>query len=236
MHVASLHGLAAAAVAALTLAACYQPRYTECAVRCAGASDCAPNQICGAEGWCVSAEATGRCLAPATDADPGHDTGAHPADARVPPKDSGLPKDAASIDAGGMTDAAVPVDAGMPDAPPSGCGADCPGTCMSGVCVITCAGYESCAGDVFCPPTTPCHVLCTGERSCRERVFCGSGRCMVTCSGEDSCRRGVRCENACACDVTCSGDDSCQMKAKCPDDVCEVGRGCSSGPSGCSDC
>lgn len=231
MHMASLHGLAVAAAAALMLAACYEPRYTECAVRCAAASDCAPNQICGAEGWCVSAEAAGRCLASAADADPGHDTGAHPADARVPPKDSGPPKDAA-----GPIDASGPADAGMPDAPPSGCGPGCPGACIAGVCVITCAGYESCEHDVVCPAATPCQVLCTGERSCRGRVLCGSGRCTVMCSGEDSCEKGVRCEAACACDVTCTGWDSCETRAKCPDDACRAGRGCSSAPSGCSDC
>lgn len=51
--------LALAAVAGL--AACYQPTLRDCSVSCTSASDCAGDQVCGADGWCAAPAVAGHC-------------------------------------------------------------------------------------------------------------------------------------------------------------------------------
>jgi hypothetical protein len=231
-----LHGFAAiSSVISLALAACYEPRYGECVVRCTATSECAPNQICGSDGWCASAGVLGRCFQPVSDGAHPVDTGAPPIDARVPPIDARVPPDT-QVDAGPPVDSTPPIDSGMPDAAEPDCGADCPGMCQHGVCVIACSGPGSCEDDVICPASTPCRVECTGRESCEGTIFCGSGRCTVTCAGTRSCKRGTQCAGSCACDVVCTGDDSCRHKSICPADLCRAGQGCTSQPSSCSGC
>jgi hypothetical protein len=214
----SLPGLAAIA---WMLVGCYEPRYGECVVRCAAASDCAPGQACGADGWCVSPEHAGQCASSPGDGggiepDPGRD--GPRVDAGKPPKDARLP------------------DAPPPDGPLARCGAGCPGTCEGGVCVIACSGTRSCEADVICPVIGACRVECTGRESCRGEIICGAGRCTVACSGDKSCRKGTQCASSCACDVACTGIEACGRASMCPDDACRAGKGCTSQPSGCDSC
>ena len=43
------------------LAACYSPDVRDCVVTCTGAADCAPEQVCGDDGFCASPAAAGTC-------------------------------------------------------------------------------------------------------------------------------------------------------------------------------
>jgi hypothetical protein len=54
-----LAGIAAAA--GLALAGCYSPSLRDCTVSCGSASDCATDQVCGADGMCASPAVAGRC-------------------------------------------------------------------------------------------------------------------------------------------------------------------------------
>lgn len=49
------------AVAALWLAACYDPVVLDCAVECAGPRDCAGGQVCGDDHFCAAPEVAGTC-------------------------------------------------------------------------------------------------------------------------------------------------------------------------------
>lgn len=101
---------------------------------------------------------------------------------------------------------------------------------------MRCAAKGSCVAQVLCPATGPCRVECTGERSCKNGVRCGFGRCTVQCTGDDACDKRVRCETSCACDVTCA-NGACDAESSCPlHPWCEVGRGCTSAPTGCDAC
>jgi hypothetical protein len=42
------------AAALLAAAACYEPHLPDCTVRCASSDDCAPGQVCGAQGYCAA--------------------------------------------------------------------------------------------------------------------------------------------------------------------------------------
>ncbi len=228
VHAVGLHGLA---LIALVLAACYEPRYGECVVRCAADSQCAPTHVCGADGWCASAQQAGRCFL-----SPGDDASVPDAD-ELPGRLDARVVDARPADAGSPPPPPPPPpDAAAPDAPSPACAPGCPGTCQAGVCVIWCTTPYACDDDVVCPLYGPCKVVCSGHESCRDDVICGTGRCTVTCSGKEACRRGVRCEESCACDVECSGIEACKKASRCPDDPCEAGKGCTSQPSGCDDC
>jgi hypothetical protein len=213
--------LVTVALAGLTLAGCYEPRYRECAVRCASAEDCAPTHVCG-DGWCVvPGERADTCVredGPASDA--------RLVDAAL---DAVAP---VAIDAALVVDGAVVVDA--PEV--SGCDPLCRGACQQGVCVIACMDDRACNGDIVCPPSGPCRVVCQGKESCGGEVRCGGGPCAVQCSGNRACAGGVRCGGACACDVTCSGNDACGDGARCSADTCRTSKGCSSAPEGCSAC
>lgn len=86
--------LAATGAAALALlAGCYSPSLRDCTVACAGPADCAPSQVCGADGMCASPEMAGRC-AMETDAGP------------MPMPE---PRDAAVADAPAPPDASPPL-------------------------------------------------------------------------------------------------------------------------------
>lgn len=63
-----LAGIAAAA--GLALAGCYSPSLRDCTVSCGSASDCATDQVCGADGMCASPAVAGQCAARV---DAGHD-------------------------------------------------------------------------------------------------------------------------------------------------------------------
>ena len=205
----------ALACCVVVLAGCYEPQLTDCAVRCADAAECAPGQVCRADGWCTAPENTGACapmsaqgeLVPVSGwvVDAALDASSPSPDAPKPP-----PPDAASVDA---------------PLPPT-CAPGCSGVCENGVCVIACVGEKACEQGVTCPAQGPCEVLCVGEKACSGGVECGSGRCTVTCNGEKACQQGVECEDACACEVTCSGDKACMDDAECPAPACEAGRGC----------
>jgi hypothetical protein len=52
--VALLGQAIAAAIAAASLVACYQPTLRDCTVSCTSAADCAGDQVCGAGGWCAT--------------------------------------------------------------------------------------------------------------------------------------------------------------------------------------
>jgi hypothetical protein len=195
---------------AIALVGCYEPKLPECAVECSADADCAPDQMCRSDGWCVTTDFTESCVAP------------------LP----GVVVDASVDGTPVMSDAPA-----SPDAPPPlACAPGCGGSCENGVCVIRCADANSCGGQVFCPATGPCRVECAGEKSCRNGVRCGFGRCTVLCTGEESCKKRVHCEASCACDVTC-GDDACDGDSTCPlHPWCEAGDGCSSAPAGCNAC
>ena len=63
------------------LAACYSPDVRDCVVACSSTDDCAPSQLCGGDGFCVSPE--GSCKTAAT-----VDAG------RVPPQEQDAAPDA----------------------------------------------------------------------------------------------------------------------------------------------
>lgn len=113
-------------------------------------------------------------------------------------------RDAASSD-GGID--AVGVDAGP-----------CPSVCTSCVantCLIRCAGTNSCAQRILCPPGMACEVDCAGEGSCRNGVWCQDAiDCKIDCDGDGSCGGSMRCGDA-ACDVTCGGTASCAQGIDC---------------------
>src|SRR5262245_56376963 len=80
----------------------------------------------------------------------------------------GQTSDAASDGASGAPDAERPIDASPPpDADP--CVAACAGgTCVAGVCVVTCEPVDSCPERIVCPPGLPCRVDCIGRGSCGQ--------------------------------------------------------------------
>jgi hypothetical protein len=73
-----------AAAALLAPAACYEPHFPDCTVRCATSADCAPGQACGGHGYCAAPELA--CALAGFDAPV----------ADGPPADSHRPPDAAS--------------------------------------------------------------------------------------------------------------------------------------------
>jgi hypothetical protein len=81
-------------IAALVVpAGCYGPSLRDCTVSCAGSADCAGDQVCGNAGLCVAPDRAAMCA-------------------------TATPPDAPLIDAGAVADAS-PIDAAMPDAPPT---------------------------------------------------------------------------------------------------------------------
>jgi hypothetical protein len=46
------------------LLGCYDPETLDCTVTCAGAGECASDQVCGPDGFCASPEVAGQCVAP----------------------------------------------------------------------------------------------------------------------------------------------------------------------------
>jgi hypothetical protein len=210
------------------LAGCYDPSYRNCTVACAQASECSPDQICGADGWCAAPDVAGRCEG-IRDAEPD----ALPPDADV--TDSPAPDASTSCEE--VCDA---------------------GTCVDGVCTIDCSGDEACRGfEVTCPAGVPCHVICgdlacdkhvdctlatacviecVGVDACHEEVRCGTGPCDVTCSGFKSCGKKTKCADSCSCDVRCAGLEACHDPSECPAAACVFGNGCTSDPLGCDQC
>jgi len=96
-----LLGRSFAAVLVCSLAACYAPDVRDCTVKCTSADDCAGNQSCNADGYCVSASET-RCMS--TPGAPGT------------VNDAGVP---VIIDAANVLPADAAIDA-PPDAPTQG--------------------------------------------------------------------------------------------------------------------
>jgi hypothetical protein len=74
-----------AASALLAQAACYEPRFTDCAVRCSTDDDCAPGQTCGTHGYCAGTELA--CTRGEPDA----------AGSNSPPADAALPDAPAKV-------------------------------------------------------------------------------------------------------------------------------------------
>lgn len=125
-------------------------------------------------------------------------------DARPTPDDSGIE------------------DAGL-DVDPATCAAHCDGgTCVDGVCTLTCAASECTTAPVVCPDGVPCAVEC-GQNACTHGVDCaGATACKVTCSGSGSCTgEKVRCSGS-TCSVTCSGSNSCNHGVDCDGGTCDV--------------
>ena len=62
---------------AYLVTACYSPELRDCAVACNQAADCAPEHVCGADGFCAAEAVAGRCAAgvDAGEPDTGTDTG-----------------------------------------------------------------------------------------------------------------------------------------------------------------
>lgn len=164
---------------------------------------------------------------------------------------------AAFLDGGVIDGARIDGGPAVIDATPSPCEARCvDGTCVGGVCEITC-GTDACAATVECPDGVPCRVRCDGDRSCNGGVRCGDDRCEVECAGKDSCSNEVRCAtaacvvrcsgkdacantvtcaDACACDVLCTGNGACDGAAECPRPPCDTGLGCTSAAPACDAC
>jgi hypothetical protein len=68
------------------LAGCYSPELRDCVVACAGPDDCAPGQVCSADGRCAAPELAGTCGATAVIPDAGaRGDAAMPTDAPAPP-------------------------------------------------------------------------------------------------------------------------------------------------------
>ncbi|AKV02106.1 Tryptophan synthase alpha chain [Labilithrix luteola] len=142
-----------------------------------------------------------------------------------------------------------PGDSGVDDASldvnPASCADHCDGgTCVDGVCTLTCAanqcttapvvcpdgipcavecGQNACSHGVDCAGATACKVTCSGSSSCTgEKVRCSGSTCSITCSGNNSCNHGVDCD-AGTCDVQCTGSTSCRGEAvNCNGDVCSI--------------
>src|SRR5688500_10300384 len=93
MAVLSWMGVAGAAF----LAGCYSPELRDCVVNCTSSADCAPEQVCGSDHMCASAEIAGRCARPHDIRDAGMDSSI---DARI-----------SVVDAPSMVDAPAPIDA-----------------------------------------------------------------------------------------------------------------------------
>ncbi len=55
----------AALVAVVAAAGCYDPQLEDCTVTCAGAGDCADDQVCGTDGFCAAPSVAGTCGPPA---------------------------------------------------------------------------------------------------------------------------------------------------------------------------
>ena len=53
-------------VSSLALGACYDPRLSDCTVRCSSSDDCGPGQTCGPQGYCAAT--AGACGAGSSDA------------------------------------------------------------------------------------------------------------------------------------------------------------------------
>jgi hypothetical protein len=82
-QLAAAASLAAATAAALALGACYDPRLSDCTVRCASSDDCGPGQACTAQGYCAAPDHA--CTTGSSDAT---------VDAATPPADAGKKPDA----------------------------------------------------------------------------------------------------------------------------------------------
>ena len=204
------------------VAGCYDPTLLDCRVRCANPTDCAGEQVCDDQGWCVAPAMAGQCNAvqDATTADGAED----PIDARPSLCELGCPGscegDVCVIDcsAGGSCDTSDVV-----------CPANLP-------CRVIC-GPNACTEKVICTLSTSCDIQCIGNNSCRDEIQCGAGPCDVACSGDNACAKRIKCKNACSCDVTCSGTGSCAETPECPGDMaCRLGLGCTSQLAGCDDC
>jgi len=207
------------------LAGCYDPTFRNCAVDCVSTAECAPTQVCGADGWCASAEVAGHCneIRGAIDA--------QPSDAAIDATPDADNSACAAVCTNGTCVGGV-------------CTIDCSGIdtcandvfCPAGVpCHVVC-GDKSCDHHVDCTQSTACTVECTGATSCLDEVRCGTGPCDVTCSGYRSCAHRAVCPFACSCDVTCTGTEACHDPALCPGSACIAGDGCTSAPSGCDQC
>lgn len=81
-------------VGVAVVAGCYSPELRDCVVSCASSADCAPDQVCGADGMCAAPELAGRCAGPMLTIDAGVDA-------------TSILVDAPPI----MVDAAPPIDA-----------------------------------------------------------------------------------------------------------------------------
>ena len=76
-RLAASPSLALATAAALALGACYDPRLSDCTVRCASGDDCGPGQACTAQGYCAAPDHA--CSTSSTvDAAPPADAGKKP--------------------------------------------------------------------------------------------------------------------------------------------------------------
>jgi len=71
------------AAGALVATGCYEPQLRDCAVSCATAADCAPDQTCGSDGKCAAPEHAGHCGGAIAASDAGADTSDAAPDARM---------------------------------------------------------------------------------------------------------------------------------------------------------
>lgn len=53
--------------------ACYSPEVRDCTVTCNALADCAPDQVCGSDGFCAAEDVAGRCATIAAPNDAGTD-------------------------------------------------------------------------------------------------------------------------------------------------------------------
>lgn len=89
------------------LAACYSPDRPDCKVTCNGAADCAPDQVCGADGYCAAADVAGTCSKIAS-TDAGTDAAKPPTDSSMPPADAPPATVRLRVEISGRGDVSIP--------------------------------------------------------------------------------------------------------------------------------
>ncbi|MBX3190654.1 MAG: hypothetical protein KF819_26880 [Labilithrix sp.] len=131
------------------------------------------------------------------------------------------------------------------------CGPLCPnGTCIGGVCHVTCTGAVPCAGNPCaavgpgvrcnvtcqsgmgnpgCPDSFTCNdcdIKCVGPQACGGDVACvGDGCKAQCCSGSQACNGDVTCTGA-SCAVRCAPANACNGDPSCSGVGCTVGNTC----------
>jgi hypothetical protein len=168
------------------------------------------------------------------------------------PRSDGPGRDA-TVD-GNDVDAVSDMDAGS-DAIDSGtdanalCQPRCPtGTCIGGVCHVTCTNAAPCTGNPCpsngvrcnvtcssdgtgpgCPDSfncTNCNIKCTGPQACNGNIACTGNGCRIQCcAGDQACNGNVSCTGA-GCNVICAPDEACNATPLCNAGTCAGGLMC----------